>query len=160
MEWVYTGVGPLLPRDVLASRKGVAASLALLASCVARRLHVHLLPYLPPDAAQGGELLGGHACCVRANQFASSTGRPASWQCAFDMGTHMQVAVHVRSGHNHFELVIKQYAFVSGHSDVHKEQCCVPSRCSLAAWHATCCAEYVVICCMPASSKCMRMSGW
>ena len=55
VEWVYTGVGPLLPRDVLASRKGVAASLALLASCVSRRLHVHLLPYLPPGAAQAGE---------------------------------------------------------------------------------------------------------
>ena len=54
VEWVYTGVGPLLPRDVLASRKGVAASLALLASCVARRLHVHLLPYLAARRGPGG----------------------------------------------------------------------------------------------------------
>ena len=59
MEWVYTGVAPLLLRDVLASRKGVTASLALLASCVARRLHVHLLPFLPPGAAQAGALPGG-----------------------------------------------------------------------------------------------------
>lgn len=62
VEWVYTGVGPLLLRDVLAARKGVAASLALLASCIARRLHVHLLPYLPPGAAQAGELPRVHAC--------------------------------------------------------------------------------------------------
>ena len=67
MEWVYTGVGPLLLRDVLAARKGVAASLALLASCVAQRLHVHLLPYLPPGAAQAGELPGVHACSIRAS---------------------------------------------------------------------------------------------
>ena len=58
VEWVYTGLGPLLLHDVLASRKGVAASLALLASCVARRLHVRLLPFLPPSAAQAGKLPG------------------------------------------------------------------------------------------------------
>ncbi|KAK9840730.1 hypothetical protein WJX81_000639 [Elliptochloris bilobata] len=55
VEWVYTGLGPLLLRDVLASRKGVAASLALLTSCVARRLHVPLLPALPPHAASAGD---------------------------------------------------------------------------------------------------------
>ena len=58
VEWVYTGLAPLLLRDVLASRKGVAASLALLASCAARRLHVYLLPFLPPNAAQAGVGLG------------------------------------------------------------------------------------------------------
>lgn len=56
VEWVYSGIGPLLLRDVLASRKGVAASLSLLSSCVARRLCLPLLPMPPSHAAVAGEV--------------------------------------------------------------------------------------------------------
>jgi len=52
VEWVYTGLGPLLLRDVLQSKKGVAAPLAVLASCVAARLGVPLLP-APPGHGLG-----------------------------------------------------------------------------------------------------------
>ena len=52
MEWVYTGLGPLLLRDVLQSKKGVAAPLAVLTSCVAARLGVPLLP-APPGHGLG-----------------------------------------------------------------------------------------------------------
>lgn len=52
VEWVYTGLPPLLLHDVLQSKKGVSAPLAVLTSCVAYRLGVPLLP-APPSASLG-----------------------------------------------------------------------------------------------------------
>ena len=64
----------------------MAASLALLASCVARRLHMDLLPYLPPGAAQVGEL---NMCCA---------GSVDNYMCVNDKhwGLHEQVVKGLR----------------------------------------------------------------
>ncbi|BDA50964.1 hypothetical protein COCOBI_17-1830 [Coccomyxa sp. Obi] len=43
-EWAYEGLGPLLVRDVLETRRGISFSLTILFSCIARRLGVSLTP--------------------------------------------------------------------------------------------------------------------
>lgn len=43
-EWAYEGLGPLLLRDVLETRRGISLSLTILFSCIARRLGLSLTP--------------------------------------------------------------------------------------------------------------------
>ena len=43
-EWAYEGLGPLLLRDVLETRRGISLSLTILFSCIARRLGISLTP--------------------------------------------------------------------------------------------------------------------
>ncbi|KAK9902240.1 hypothetical protein WJX75_008964 [Coccomyxa subellipsoidea] len=43
-EWAYEGLGPLLLRDVLETKRGFSFSLAILFSCIARRLGMCLTP--------------------------------------------------------------------------------------------------------------------
>ncbi len=43
-EWAYEGLAPLLLRDVLETKKGFSFSLAILFSCIARRLGICLTP--------------------------------------------------------------------------------------------------------------------
>jgi regulator of sirC expression with transglutaminase-like and TPR domain len=44
LEWAYEGLAPLLLKDVLRSKRGISFSLAVLFSCVSRRLGLCLTP--------------------------------------------------------------------------------------------------------------------